>query len=362
MKKKIIFLLQLFLVFSCKNENKNNLNFELENKNIKNSEINIVLPIGDKNGYIKNLKSGCSYNYRTENNNIIIFKPNLKEVSQIKSILKYTGLPLNFEILRANVNNAFATIIKGKRYIIYDENLFEYIDTQSQNYWTSMSILAHEIGHHLSGHTLDINKRSTKEQLQNELEADEYSGFILYKMGANLKQAQFALSQLGTEKDTDSHPAKDKRLKSIEKGWNNANESRNLGALPPPQRDDIELTDIEYNIEDIWDINDLKAYHPKYNINTWGIFEGIITDVIQNNKTNYQLSIYITKNPLKPLYITSFDKILIDANFNGNLSMYQADMLPYILKAGRKVKFAFILEGAAGRYANLSYLKTIQRN
>src|SRR6185312_7269275 len=132
------------------------------------------------------------------------------------------------------IDNAVATIINNKRYILYDPRLLSYSDRQSGNYWSSMSILAHEIGHHLLGHTIS-NKGSNP---LDELEADKFSGFVLYKLGASLEQATAAMRSLGSDNDSYSHPSKFKRIQSITKGWNEASEQRYESAIPPPPTDD----------------------------------------------------------------------------------------------------------------------------
>lgn len=83
------------------------------------------------------------------------------------------------------------------------------------NDWASISIMAHEIGHHLSGHTL----LPGGSQPPIELEADKFSGFVLYKMGAALTDATKAISTLIPEEDGPTHPGRKKRLVAIEAGW-----------------------------------------------------------------------------------------------------------------------------------------------
>ncbi|HYF03265.1 MAG TPA: hypothetical protein VEC36_07805 [Patescibacteria group bacterium] len=78
--------------------------------------------------------------------------------------------------------------------------------------------MVHEIGHHLKGHTLN-EKGSTHTE---ELEADEFSGFILRRLGASLSDAQAAMYKLSSEHGSTTHPKKDDRLKAIEDGWKNA--------------------------------------------------------------------------------------------------------------------------------------------
>lgn len=119
-----------------------------------------------------------------------------------------------------NINNAVAKNIKTsdgvfERYILYDLEFMERISENAQNDWSAISVLAHEIGHHLSGHALN-NKGSNHAW---ELEADFFSGVALAKMGSTLDEAQSAINTLRYEKATSTHPAKKDRLQTIEEGW-----------------------------------------------------------------------------------------------------------------------------------------------
>jgi len=95
------------------------------------------------------------------------------------------------------------------------------INSATGNKWAAISILAHEIGHHLNGHTLDkVGSRP-----QTELEADEFSGFVLRKMGATLEEAQSAMALIASMKGSHTHPAKNDRLAYIATGWKSAAEA-----------------------------------------------------------------------------------------------------------------------------------------
>ena len=106
--------------------------------------------------------------------------------NQIEEILGKVGLFSNFEIAECpGINNAIAKNIdlgngKKGRYIIYDAAFFEKISKKASNDWAATSILAHEIGHHLNGHALNDEGSNHKW----ELEADEFSGFVLARMGS----------------------------------------------------------------------------------------------------------------------------------------------------------------------------------
>lgn len=139
----------------------------------------------------------------------------------IYSIVHSVGLKPNFEIREADIKNAAAISYKGKRFILYDAKFMKRIQHAAETDWAAVSILAHEIGHHLNGHTM-MGKANDKPAL--ELEADEFSGFIMRQMGASLEEAQQAMRVMASEKGSSSHPGKKARLAAIEKGYIAANE------------------------------------------------------------------------------------------------------------------------------------------
>ena len=141
----------------------------------------------------------------------------------IDNILSYVGLGRNFVVMECpNIENAIAVNIPSQlgqmRYIIYDNDFMKRVNNATSSDWSAISILAHEVGHHLNGHTLS----NSGNHHHNELQADEFSGFVLAKMGASLYEAQAAMRKLASIEDSDSHPGKLKRLKAIKLGYENA--------------------------------------------------------------------------------------------------------------------------------------------
>jgi hypothetical protein len=136
----------------------------------------------------------------------------------IYAIIDVVGLKANFVIRSADVPNAAAVILKNQRYILYNPDFIRNMDRQSGSRWASISILAHEIGHHLNGHTLT----NTGSRPDLELEADEFSGFVLRKMGAKLPEAELAMKIAASQRASHTHPAKASRLAAIDKGWKHA--------------------------------------------------------------------------------------------------------------------------------------------
>jgi hypothetical protein len=143
----------------------------------------------------------------------------------VGEIMKFTGLPQNFDVVEhPEVPNAAAVIMLGpdklpRRVIAYNPAFMSDVrKATANNNWAPISIMAHEIGHHLSGHTIQPGGS----QPPTELEADKFSGFVLYKMGAALVDAQKAMNALVPDRDGPTHPGRGRRLRAIAEGWEQA--------------------------------------------------------------------------------------------------------------------------------------------
>jgi hypothetical protein len=142
----------------------------------------------------------------------------------------------NFNLKEQNgIQNAYATMNGGQRWIVYDNNFLEDIDAYAKTKWASISIMAHEMGHHYYDHV--VSGRGSN--VPSEIEADAFSGYMIQKQGGTLEQALAAMTAIGTEKQTATHPAKADRLTAITRGWNAAKANTtatgaNTGANTPP--------------------------------------------------------------------------------------------------------------------------------
>jgi hypothetical protein len=125
----------------------------------------------------------------------------------------------NFYIREENgIQNAYATIIRNARWIIYDNQFLEDIDAHTATKWASISILAHEMGHHYYNHVVS----STGSTPPKEIEADAFSGLVMAKLGATLNESVAAITAIATDRASATHPAKKDRVTAITRGWNNA--------------------------------------------------------------------------------------------------------------------------------------------
>ncbi len=135
----------------------------------------------------------------------------------VVNIVRETGLSQNFLILPGDVEKVKAYIEDNERILEYNPEFMEKLQVDTN--WYGISILARQIGHHLSKHELEGGIPSIEE----EIKADESAGFVLFKMGASLGDAITALEIVITEDSLKQKGiAKNTRVSSLVKGWNNA--------------------------------------------------------------------------------------------------------------------------------------------
>lgn len=150
----------------------------------------------------------------------------------VTSILGKYGLRNGYIIMSCTKTDNCMAILdeKNRPYILFNPNFLKTV--RSLNFsesnlpvqnddWKTLTILAHEIGHHLNNHL--INPRPDMTRIDMELEADETAGFIVYLLGGELNNAQSAyLDKTVSETSSYTHPGRSARLKSVAKGWEDA--------------------------------------------------------------------------------------------------------------------------------------------
>tara|TARA_Y100000766_G_scaffold214665_1_gene186376 strand:+ start:231 stop:3035 length:2805 start_codon:yes stop_codon:yes gene_type:complete len=189
-------------------------------------------------------------------------KNNDKADPIINQILSQVGGSNRFlQVKECNgINNAIAFLRDDRRYILYDPNFLEEIDNNSKS-WKNLLILAHEIGHHQNFHTMpsvfgslsELYLESNNQRKMLEIEADEFAGFILQKLGASKEEAISAMDDLlgNVSKESIRYPGKQLRINAIKKGWENAKEN-------------ISDRELSMGIEDYYNIGSQKVNENKF--------------------------------------------------------------------------------------------------
>jgi uncharacterized protein (TIGR02145 family) len=147
----------------------------------------------------------------------------------IVEILNVSNLKNRFIIMPCSgISNCQAIYYEGKPYILYNAAFLNEIKglsfsekdlVVSERNWESITILAHELGHHFNNHLNNPPPGATAQQL--ELEADEFAGSTIYMLGGSLIQAQSAFKNESVS-ESYTHPGRMARLAAVAKGWNDA--------------------------------------------------------------------------------------------------------------------------------------------
>ena len=86
--------------------------------------------------------------------------------------------------------------------------------------WGAVTVMAHEISHHLQGHT----SKPGGSNIEDELQADEQAGWLLRRLGASQDQALALYRNVAPEEPTQTHPGRADRLAAVTNGWIRAGE------------------------------------------------------------------------------------------------------------------------------------------
>ena len=185
----------------------------------------LLLLLVSSNSYTQNSKSGIDICIALKG-----FNSSSEANDALDRILSTIGVSKNFVMQEcSNVSNASALQVEGVRYIFYNQQWMRNVNNKTS--YGGLFTLAHEVGHHINGHALDwvlyatesVNSKTLSERRAQELEADEFAGFVLAKLGASLNETTAVIrGSVDNSDDTYStHPSLNKRLASIKKGYLN---------------------------------------------------------------------------------------------------------------------------------------------
>ena len=178
----------------------------------------------------------CTFDGTRMDGSIYTFGSTAAATQALARVTSHTGLEPNFDIRAGNVSNAMAVIDRdGSRLIVYNQRFMDAVRDETRTDWGAISILAHEIGHHLQSHTLMPG--GSRPPL--ELEADKYSGYVLHRMGATIEEAIAAMRKFGGA-GSSTHPSAEDRIDAIYAGWRMSEEQQasRQGSRPPEQGSD----------------------------------------------------------------------------------------------------------------------------
>lgn len=150
-------------------------------------------------------------------------------IDLINRMVSELGLENRFNMISCGtIENCQAVVYDSKPYILYNKDFLNRVKslnfsetslkkTDKEN-WEALTVLAHELGHHYNFHMTSPHPDKTNRDF--ELEADEFAGRMMAKLGASLEQAQSVFNSSSIpDEGTLNHPPRNQRLTAIKKGW-----------------------------------------------------------------------------------------------------------------------------------------------
>ena len=145
-------------------------------------------------------KKICSYGGETISESIYGFPPADEFLQYIKTTLSLAGLPQSFTVMAANVPTVAAVVDDDQKLLLYNPIFLEGLKNDTNG--ASWTIISHAVGHLLQGHTLEEDVTRQAE----EIEADQFSGSIQYKLGNGLSHAQYILEDTVIDESNSLYP------------------------------------------------------------------------------------------------------------------------------------------------------------
>lgn len=244
---------------------------------------------------------------------------NKKADQYIQDMLEVAGLPMNFVVQKIPyIKNAIAYMDStGTRYILYDNKFLNSLVSDSTN-TEFVTVLSHEIGHHLAGHTLNLenyfnpdsceywcnpssNKYSVKKKVsfcseylsnsrKNETEADVIAGYLMARLNYDISNVKNTFNQLPSVLDEklSTHPSLQTRISSIDRGYAIAKEKNHslTSLLMKIRKDSIQIK-LKY----------IERAEKKRLIDQVRLFATVHAIGILNNKTPIRLKTNSTLYP-----------------------------------------------------------------
>ena len=178
--------------------------------------------------------------------------------SIVKKILGIVGLQNKIKLYSfPGSNNCSAVCIENEvgsdRYIVFDRPFLQRFE-KNTNQWFVVGVVAHELGHHLNGHTLS----GYGSRPDNELEADAFAGFIMQKLGAGREDAKMIFSFLDEDQGPPSHPKRAQRYLAVERGWNEASNKSGYANLIFNEADEGQMAERVFFEAQVQTNNDKK--------------------------------------------------------------------------------------------------------
>lgn len=165
-----------------------------------------------------NIEHRCVYTGGYMDAELYRFSDSDRVLAWVKEITELGDAALDFEVLQVNVENVSAVLDSTTRYLLYS---LDFVEKSSE--LQIIGALAHEVGHHANAHTFSAERRKTE-----ELEADQFMGYVLSKKGFPLPDIEAFLKKMPLSYEVSF----EERRAAVLEGFHRAERAMEIKSLP----------------------------------------------------------------------------------------------------------------------------------
>ncbi len=165
-----------------------------------------------------NIAHRCVYSGGTMDSELYRFPDSEKVTAWVKEICELGDAALDFQVVQTNVENVSAVLDSQQRYLLYSLDFVE-----KSTPLEVIGALAHEIGHHANAHSLSAERRTIE-----ELEADQFMGYVLSKKGFPKADIEAFLRKMPSSYGV----AFEERRAAVWQGFDRADRAMQIKSLP----------------------------------------------------------------------------------------------------------------------------------
>src|SRR5437867_5899794 len=129
----------------------------------------------------------CLYDSDHLNDDLYLFPPDKRTLNIFEDLLAKSGKSLKVVVKAANVPEVAAAENGNERLLLYNQFVLDRFQKESKKDWALTMVIAHQIGHHASVHSFNLEP---KMRLEIELEADRFAGYLMFHLGATIADIQ----------------------------------------------------------------------------------------------------------------------------------------------------------------------------
>jgi hypothetical protein len=178
----------------------------------------------------------CLFDSDHFDESLYVFPPDKQALNMFQEMLAKSGKDLHVVVKAANVPEVAAAENGNERLLLYNQFVLDRFQKEGRQDWRLSMLIAHQIGHHASNHSLTLEPRM---RVEIELEADRFGGYLLYQLGATLGNIEGLEEFFQNTHQSAAFPDAHARFKAAIEGWHDGRAEQGGGQGFDPGDDNI---------------------------------------------------------------------------------------------------------------------------